>query len=253
MDGGGWVALLVLATAIWLSVKYWTISVPILVGIAIVSLVACVIHIAHKRSRAVDYEHEARLAQREEAKLEHAKRQTEVRQHAVRLIAAANELRQAVTYKAWSASAALDQAEAEFTERAFAPFWTAVETAANCLASVDEAVREMGGKRESYCADVRQLDSSPPPFDVAISSLSNVVGIADRMHGIVRAAQKDFQFATIFEQRKTNQLLVHGFGSLGFALAEMSSRLENSLSALEWELSDSTEAVRGIERKLGSS
>jgi hypothetical protein len=253
VDGGGWVALLVLATAIWLSVKYWTISVPILVGIAIVSFVACVIHIARKRTREVDQEQDARLIRREEAKLEHAKRQTEVRQHAIGLIAAANELRKAVSYKACSASAALDQAEAEFTERAFAPFWTAVETAANCLASVDEAVREMGRKRKSYCADVSQLDSSPPPFEVAVSSLSNVVGIADRMHGIVRAAQKDFQFATIFEQRKTNQLLVHGFGSLASALVEMSSRLENSLSALEWELFDSTEVVRGIERKLGSS
>ena len=63
------------------------------------------------------------------------------------------------------------------------------------------------------------------------------------MDGIVRLAHKDYEFSSIFGQWKTNQLLVHGFGTLALALAEMSNRLEMSLSELGWALSNSTETV----------
>ena len=65
------------------------------------------------------------------------------------------------------------------------------------------------------------------------------------MHRIVRQAQKDFQFWTIFEQRKTNQLLVVGFGSLASAIAEMGSQIEMSLYELDLALSSSADVARG--------
>ena len=83
-----------------------------------------------------------------------------------------------------------------------------------------------------------KLDSTPPAFRLDIDTLPGATRTADRMHSIVRRAQKDFQFATIYEQRKTNQLLVEGFANLGQALNEMSYRLNASIDALSESLSD---------------
>lgn len=245
-----WVFVAGLVITIWAIIRYWTISVPIIAGIVIVSFVLAAINDTLRSKRQAKWERQRRLIDREKAKAEHEKQQIELHEHAGWLVSTAVKLRQSCSDHIRSADAALDRAEDEFTERAFAPFWDAVESAVNDLAQTDEAIRGIGEKRTSYQADVGKLDSLPPGFDVETASLSSVRGIAERMHGIVRQAQKDFQFSTIFEQRKTNQLLVYGFGTLASAIAEMGSRLEMSLSELGWALSDSTDAVRESSAKV---
>jgi len=223
-----WVFLAVLVSAFWLTIIYMT----------------------RKRMREAEWRRHRRFIAREEAKAEHEKQQIELRKNAVWLVSTAGKLRRFSSGHARSADAALDRAEVEFTERAFAPFWDAVESAVNDLAQIDEAIRGICEKYTSYQADVGKLDSPPPAFDVETASLPSETGIAERMHRIVRQAQKDFQFSTIFEQRKTNQLLVCGFGTLASAIDEMGSRLEMSLFELGWALSDSTDAVRKSSAKV---
>ena len=53
---------------------------------------------------------------------------------------------------------------------------------------------------------------------------------AERMQAIVRKAQRNFQFATIYEQRKTNQILVAGFTTLAQALNQMTGQITASIS-----------------------
>ena len=248
----GWIILVSVISIIVLIVMYWTISVPILVGIAIVSYVIAVIGKARKRKQQEDWERHKRFLDREKAKAEYEKQQIELREDAVWLVSTAVELHQSASSHALNADAALDRAEDEFAERAFAPFWDAVESAVNDLAQTNEAIRAIGEKYTTYQADAGKLDSLPPAFDVETASLPNVTGIAERMHRIVRQAQKDFQFSTIFAQRKTNQLLVSGFGTLASAIAEMGSRIEMSLYELDVALSDSADVARESTAKLGA-
>lgn len=69
------------------------------------------------------------------------------------------------------------------------------------------------------------------------------------MHRIVRVAQGDFQFSTIYEQRRTNQILVSGFKSLGqaidgmrhqigMAVEQLHSSVESLATALDDRLQD---------------
>lgn len=239
-----------IALAIWAIINYWAIAVPILVGIVIVASAILVNLSKRGRRRKAESARHKLFSDLEKAKAEHEKQQIELREHVVWLVSTAGKLRQSSSDHARSADAALDRAEDEFAERAFAPFWDAVESAVNDLAQTDEAIRGMGEKYRSYQADVGKLDSLPPGFDVETASLPSVRGIAERMHGIVRQAQKDFEFSTIFEQRKTNQLLILGFGTLASAIAEMGERLEISLSELQWAVSDSADAVCGSSAKV---
>ncbi|MBI5408884.1 MAG: hypothetical protein HZA14_05920 [Nitrospirae bacterium] len=132
---------------------------------------------------------------------------------------------------------ALDEAEGEFADGAFAPFWDAVERAATHLAHFDLGIQQILNHSASYKTERKMLDSTPPPFPLDYT-LPEVARTVDRMRCIVRLAQKDFHYATIYEQRKTNQLLVKGFTNLGQALSEMSRRLEASITALSGSISD---------------
>ena len=55
---------------------------------------------------------------------------------------------------------------------------------------------------------------------------------AQRLAVVVRKAQKDFHFATIFEQRKTNKILVAGFSTLASAIYEIGDAISYSLNNL---------------------
>jgi flagellin-like hook-associated protein FlgL len=69
---------------------------------------------------------------------------------------------------------------------------------------------------------------------------------AERMQAIVRKAQRNFQFAMIYEQRKTNQILVAGFTSLAQALDQMSQSITTAIDSL-------AKSVDSMSSSLGKS
>ena len=148
---------------------------------------------------------------------------------------------------------ALTQAEHEFAEGAFAPWWDAIEHAANQLAKSDSGIKQIIQYSKSYRDAVTKLDSEPPAFRAGIDTLPDTTRTADRMRAIVREAQRNFQFASIYEQRKTNKLLIMGFTNLADALNCMSERLGASIDALSDSLADIAETNRANTEELISS
>ena len=131
-----------------------------------------------------------------------------------------------------SAETTIDLAEQEFEDGAFAPFWDAVEQAANKLASFEATIQKLIQNSSFYTGEAPKLQTPPPPFQLGLETLPDASHTANRMRAVVRRAQKDFHFATIYEQRKTNQLLVAGFSTLGHAINELGDRLDSSLERL---------------------
>lgn len=109
-----------------------------------------------------------------------------------------------------SAEQSLNHAEHEFKDGAFAPFWDAVEKAAFKLAMFNNNIQLLDRNALDYKSSASKLNGSPPPFELGLRTLPHATHTAERMHIIVRKAQKDFHFATIYEQRKTNQLACFG-------------------------------------------
>ena len=205
------------------------VALDIFIGLAVINFIVYMVRLVLKRKEEARRAKIAREAERADAK----KLQEELRQEANQIVSTTQSLCQEINRQAWAADAALDQAEVEFTERAFAPYWDAVEVSANSLARIDEAVREIAKAGEQYITVARHLDSPPPAFVIDTSGVPDITGIARRMHGIVRPAQKDYEFASIFEKRKTNEILVSGFGTLALAIAEMADRLDRTFSGLD--------------------
>jgi hypothetical protein len=75
----------------------------------------------------------------------------------------------------------------------------------------------------------------PPQFPLerkTVEKLAVGTSTAERMKAIVRTAQRDFQFSSFYEQRKTNQILVAGFTTLGQALDRMTWQIADSIDNL---------------------
>lgn len=131
-----------------------------------------------------------------------------------------------------SAEEKIDLAGKEFEEGVFAPFWDAVEQAANKLANFEATVRQLIQNSQFYSGEAPKLETPAPPFQIGLDTLPDASRTANRLRAVVRRAQKDFHFANIYEQRKTNQLLVAGFSTLGEAIVELGDRLDSSLDRL---------------------
>jgi len=151
-----------------------------------------------------------------------------------------------------SAEGHLDQAERDFAEGAFAPFWDSVEKAAFALGGFEERVRKIERNSLQYISVVKnatRYEIKAPVFSVSSASgpkLRIASETSKRMSGIVRNAQRNFQFSVIYEQRKTNQILVAGFQHLAQALEEMTWRITQSID-------DLSASVRSMSATLNDS
>ena len=134
-----------------------------------------------------------------------------------------------------AAEESLDQAEARFREGAFAPFWDSIEQAVQQLGGFDTRVQSITSRLTAYDTLVKQYEGQPPQFPIdrdCVANLAVSAKTADRLRAIVYKAQCNFEFASIYEQRKNNQVSIAGFATLANALALMSSQLQSSIGNL---------------------
>lgn len=152
----------------------------------------------------------------------------------------------------------LDQAEFDFSEGAFSPFWDSIEKAARSLGHFDEGVQAIEANLSRYTGLLKKYEKVPPQFPLARKSVEKLgIGTttAERMQAIVRTAQRNFQFASIYEQRKTNQILVAGFNNLAHALERMTWQITDSIESLSGAIdsmaSTLSETTNAIHSRLG--
>lgn len=220
---------------------YWYITLPC---IGVISLIILFVRNEKKKAEEVaaeEREKESARQQKERAQREYASAQSGILKnltgYSQGAAAAIVKIQQSIS----TARQSIKQAGQEYQEGAFAPFWDAVEAAANALAGAETSIREISSFSSRYLHETRSLDSEPPPFDVRITDLPSTALAAADLKEIVRKAQKDFHFATIFEQRKTNKLLVQGFTSLNEALTHLGDRIETSIDGVISSLEDIVE------------
>jgi len=134
-----------------------------------------------------------------------------------------------------SAEKYLDQAEVDFADGAFAPFWDSIENVAKELGRFNEGVHHIKDNSSRYTELISKYGDTPPQFPLARQSVAKLgvgTATAERMKTIVQTAQRNFQFATIYEQRRTNKILVAGFTNLAQALDQMTWQITASINSL---------------------
>lgn len=158
-----------------------------------------------------------------------------------------------------SAEKYLDQAEVNFSYGAFAPFWDSIEKATKILGRFNESIQRIKSNSSIYTTLIGKYKDTPPQFPLTRQSVTKLeVGTetAKRMNVIVWTAQRNFQFATIYEQRKTNQILVAGFTNLAAALDQMTGKITKSIDDLAGSVDVMTstldESLSAIHSRVGN-
>lgn len=149
----------------------------------------------------------------------------------------------------------LDQAERDFKEGVFAPFWDSIEKAMLRFSHFDECVREITINSKKHTALAKIYKSSPPQFPIdmeSVDGMSAANSVSDHFKSIVRKAQSNPHFAMIYEQRRTNQLLVAGFSNLAQALDGMGQRISSSIDGLGSQISEMTSTLDNSLTRLGN-
>ena len=112
----------------------------------------------------------------------------------------------------------LDQAEFEFQDGAFDPFWDALENAVANLVTFQEKIRKIDQKAQEYWTYKSQLGMRRRSFELGTKTIPDVSGTLHRLKSITRTAQKSPNFTSVYHQRNTNKLLQWGFSNLGEAV-----------------------------------
>lgn len=151
------------------------------------------------------------------------------------------------------AASSLKSAHAEFAEGAFAPFWDEVAECVRQLATLQLEARGIAEDARRHMDASEIYDGPVPAFPVRLSTVEHAKERASELESecslVIRRAQKDFQFATIYEQRKTNSILVQGFSSLSDAIGRLSSTMRSSFE----EVSARLEELQAIEERQHAS
>lgn len=237
--------ILVLLALYWivvLAAKFWPVTVVLIVaGVAIYAAKKkaereeAAEKAARQRRLDEQAEQERQRKAQEAKRLAYEQQQKSVRDSLTKVSTESLELFESLPKRLMSAEELLDVAEVEFSEGAFAPFWDSVERATRLLGQFDAGVQTINANSHRYKELTAQSDSTSPPFPVgpaAVEAMKAANNSVLRLGSVVRLAQRNFQFATIFEQRRTNQILVAGFGNLAQALDGMGSRISSSIDTL---------------------
>jgi len=237
---GGWAALFVLI-------------IGPAAGFGVGGYVSSSLESAQQRMRAQEALEVRRRKEQEALALQQRNAQEALAVRLTGLVASSTSAAATLPQLARDSERALDTADQEFEEGAFAPFWDAVETAANRLAAFNNTVEQLVENATFHRTQSATLNRPVPRFQLGVDTLPDATHTADRMRSIVRKAQKSFQFATIYEQRKTNHLLVAGFTSLGHAISDLGGRLERSLENLSSSLSTAISDVATAQRESSAA
>lgn len=152
----------------------------------------------------------------------------------------------------------LNQAEVDFSDGAFAPFWDSIEKATKSLSYFVKGIQLIKEKSSQYTKVLGEHEGVPPQFPLLKQSIEKLgvgTATAKRMDSIVRSAQCNYHFASIYEQRKTNQILVAGFTNLANALEKMTWTIKDSITDLATSVGETglmlNESMSKIQSQIG--
>lgn len=136
----------------------------------------------------------------------------------------------------------LVKADSEFNERAYSPFWDSIERSARCLAECVLTAQELPKELSSYYGLLEGRFHNFSHLPNYIEALPDPTSTIAEFERLVRMAQKDFEFAVIWEHRRTREAIMVGFGfaTLGEAVGGISSIAEHAMSDLRSKLADAS-------------
>lgn len=143
----------------------------------------------------------------------------------------------------------LENAEEEYKENAFAPFWDAIEEAAHDLSAYDEKVKRIAKDAKNYYQALDKRKHSFPLFPVQPETIPDASPVLNEFRRVVRLGLTSPTFALIWEHYKDRKVMMAGFRYLGEAVNNLGYVIEDSISNLQESMSSDVAKIVEAEIK----
>lgn len=146
-----------------------------------------------------------------------------------------------------SANRSIEQAKIDFAENALSPFWNKIEEASNFLGCYKEAVDQLVFNGEIYSKILDGKNHNfPIPFPIG-TNISISQSMLEDFNATIRKAQSNFEFANIWEHRKTQKILVAGFKTLEQAINNMKDAVVSAIYDLKYSIRSEFKELKNIQ------
>ena len=127
----------------------------------------------------------------------------------------------------------IEEANNNYKDNAFSPFWDGVESIVIDLYYINSLLMKLEKNNKRYLTLINNKVHDFPPL-LSSYSISDMSLLNEKMLKLVRLGQTNFEFATIWEQRKTRDVLIEGFSDLNEAVYNVGNVLLYSLEKLSF-------------------
>ncbi|MCB0653944.1 MAG: hypothetical protein KDC85_21885 [Saprospiraceae bacterium] len=164
------------------------------------------------------------------------------------IIARSNEIiNQILPYFEASAKKSIEFAKVDFVDNALSPFWDRIEESSNFLGCYKDAVEQLIINGEIYSKILEEKKHNfPLPFPIE-TNISISSSILDDYNFVIRKAQTKFEFANIWEHRKTQKILIAGFSNLEQAIHRMKDEILSAISNLRYSIDSGFKELNNIQ------
>jgi len=144
----------------------------------------------------------------------------------------------------------IDQAYALFAERSYNDFWDAVENSEAYLRRCCGSLSDIHARRLTYSELLTDREHTLPDIDSEVGVLLDPRPDMHRLAEIVREANREPTFATIFAQRKTTQAVESGFQQLTAAVQQLEKSVTASLEDLKSAVVTEIQKSRTVQTQI---
>ena len=123
-------------------------------------------------------------------------------------------------------------AEGEFSDGAYSPFWDAVESALTPLSDYDQKLTEIG-ETVSLLEQETRASGQPLSSSTELANIPAALQPAVALKFVIRRAQRDPHFSEIYEIRRTNSILIAGFGTLAAAIDGLGAKIDKLIKEIK--------------------
>ena len=165
-------------------------------------------------------------------------------------IVAANQRSSELPINLKDTSEHLKRSRQEFVDRAFGPFWDEVEKAIMSLGKFTTGVRDLTESCNSYAKALKNRKHNFPNAIIEIDKIPDHKPSLVELQKVIRMGQTDFEFATIWEHRRTRKVLISGFRTLEDAIGNIGNYVETSYTDLQKSVSHGVSSIVEEQKKM---
>jgi hypothetical protein len=135
------------------------------------------------------------------------------------------------------------RAESELMDDSVGAFWDEIEGATRRFAQYNNSVATILRLARDHSTRRSALPAEFQPSPLETRAIPDGDYLLSRMSKIVKQARRNPQWETIFQQRRTNDILVRGFENLGNALESLQDTVSSGFNDLAHVLHSSVDRI----------